>query len=44
MYEARFEKQKSVGGGVHILGERNFDDEEEEQKEVEELRMVQELT
>ena len=44
MHQGRFESKLSLGGGVHILGERNFDDEEEEQKEIDELRMIQELT
>ena len=44
MHQGRFESKLSLGGGVHILGERNFDDEEEELKEIDELRMIQELT
>ena len=44
MYQARFEKRKSIGDGIHILGERDFNDEEEERKEIEELRMFTELT
>ena len=44
MADVRFQNKVSIGGGVHILGEKNFDADEEEQKEVEELKMVQELT
>ena len=44
MYNGRYDNKVSIGGGIHILGERNFDEEEEDQKEVEELKMVQELT
>ena len=44
MYDSRFDKKLSVGDGVHILGERDFDESEEEKKEIEELQMVQELT
>ena len=44
MYLARFEKAENVGDDVRILGEKVFDDEEEERKELEELQMVAELT
>ena len=44
MADVRYQNKMSIGGGVHILGERNFDADEEEDKEVEELKMVQELT
>ena len=35
MYDARFEKSESVGDGVHILGVKDFDEDEEEKKEIE---------
>ena len=44
MADVRYQNKMSIGGGMHILGERNFDADEEEDKEVEELKMVQELT
>ena len=44
MYDVRYENKLSIGGGIHILGERDFNEDEEEEKEVEELKMVQELT
>ena len=44
MADVRYQNKVSIGGGLHILGERNFDADEEEDKEVEELKMVQELT
>ena len=37
MYLARFERAESIGDGIKILGERNFDEDEEEQKEIDEL-------
>ena len=30
MYDVRYSKKESIGGGIHILGERNFDEDEEE--------------
>ena len=44
MADVRYQNKVSIGGGVHILGERDFDAEEEEKKEIEELKAVHELT
>ena len=44
MWVSRFEKRESIGDNMHILGERIFDEEEEEGKEVEDLKDVVEMT
>ena len=44
MYNSRYDQKLSIGDNIHILGEKNYDADEEEKKEIEELQMVQELT
>ena len=44
MHAGRFEKRLSLGGDIHLLGECSYDPDEEEKKEIDEMRMVQEMT
>ena len=44
MWQGRYDKKISIGDGVHILGERAYDSDEEEKKEIEEIQMVKEMT
>lgn len=45
MFQGRYEKEVRLSNSdVVILGERDFIPEEEEKREIEELKMVQELT
>ena len=45
MFQGRYEKEVRLSNSdVVILGERDFVPEEEEKREIEELKMVQELT
>ena len=37
MWQGQYDKKLSLGDGIHIIGERDFDEDEEEKKEIEDL-------
>lgn len=44
MHHGRYEKRLTIGGDIHILGERDYDSDEEEKRETEEMRMMKDMT